>query len=125
MVPLASLGLSSARFGQGPPPDPAPLPQDQGEGSGHGSPERGQEGSDPVEPIEEQFYEEQDSSDVNPRRHVRTESQIADLIAREVQSALARSEVRSSDYIQEVREHMQLQDQRMATLEFQSTLNAG
>ena len=100
-------------FGQGPPPDPgpAPLPQVQGEGSSHGSPERGQEGSDPVEPIEDLFYEEQDSSDVNPRRHARTESQIADLIASEVQSALARSEGTSSDYIQEVHEDMQLQDQ--------------
>ena len=56
---------------------------------------------------------------------MRTESQIAALIAREVRSALARSEGRSSDYIQEVREHMQLQDQRMATLEFQSTINTG
>ena len=56
---------------------------------------------------------------------MRTESQIAALIAREVRSALEWSEGRSSDYIQEVREQMQLQDQRMATLEFQSTSNAG
>ena len=65
------------------------------------------------------------TSNVNPRRHVRTEGQIANLIAREVQAALVRLEARSSDYIQEVREHMQLQDQRMAILELQSTLDAG
>ena len=75
--------------------------------------------------MEEQLDEDEDSSDVNPRRFVRTESQITDLITREFRSALARSEGRNGDYIQEVREHMHLQDQRMATLEYQSSLNAG
>ena len=47
------------------------------------------------------------------------------MVARVVQSALERSEGRSSGSIHEVRELMQLQDQRVASLEFQSILNAG
>ena len=73
----------------------------------------------------EQFDEKDDSSEVNPGRFVRTETQNQDLISREIRSALARSEGRIGDYIQKVREHMHLQDQKMATLEYQSTLNAG
>ena len=89
---------------------------------GSGSP-----GVDPEDPLDEQQEEhDSDSSEVNPRRFGRlSESQIDDLISRWIQSAFARSDRRNDAYIQEVCGQMLLQDQRMASLEIQSTLNAG
>ena len=120
-IPLSGPGVASTSHAQD---------QEEiypGQGSGHVSPERRQEGVDPEDPLDEQQEEhDSDSSEVNPRRFGRrSESQIDDLISRRIQAAFARSDRRNDAYIQEVRGQMLLQDQRMASLEIQSNLNAG